>query len=179
MTDPSAPDPRGPGLPASDPVRPRPPLLIALAVILTLEALLVTGLALWLLYELLTTTPYSYTTAIAFTILVMLGAAWLIVTLVGILRLNAWARASTVTIQILMIAVAVGSFEGLVGGGPTSVGRCSSPPSSPACWRSRPPWSGPPRAPSKPTRTPIAIQGHTNSVTAGTRRRLALLWPTS
>ena len=118
MTDPSAPDPRGPGLPASDPVRPRPPLLIALAVILTLEALLVTGLALWLLYELLTTTPYSYTTAIAFKILVMLGAAWLIVTLVGILRLNAWARASTVTIQILMIAVAVGSFEGLVGGRP-------------------------------------------------------------
>lgn len=92
----------------------RPPLLIALAVILTLEALLVTGLAVWLLVELLTTTPQSYTTAVAITILVALGAAWLIVTLVGILRLHAWARASTVTIQILMIAVAVGSFEGLV-----------------------------------------------------------------
>ncbi|MEN2739346.1 hypothetical protein ABCS02_16260 [Microbacterium sp. X-17] len=93
----------------------RPPLLIALAVILTLEALLVTGLAVWLLFELLTTTPQSYTTAVAITILVALGAAWLIVTLVGILRLHAWARASTVTIQILMIAVAVGGFEGLVG----------------------------------------------------------------
>ncbi|WP_434316749.1 hypothetical protein [Leifsonia sp. P73] len=58
--------------------------------------------------------PQSYTTAVAITILVALGAAWLIVTLVGILRLHAWARASTVTIQILMIAVAVGSFEGLV-----------------------------------------------------------------
>ncbi|MEY9853721.1 multisubunit Na+/H+ antiporter MnhG subunit [Leifsonia sp. EB41] len=109
MTDPSA-----PGLPASDPARSRPPLLIALAVILTLEALLVTGLAVWLLFELLTTTPQSYTTAVAITILVVLGAAWLILTLVGILRLHAWARASTVTIQILMIAVAVGSFEGLV-----------------------------------------------------------------
>lgn len=109
MTDPSA-----PGLPASDPSRSRPPLLIALAVILTLEALLVTGLAVWLLFELLTTTPQSYTTAVAITILVVLGAAWLILTLVGILRLHAWARASTVTIQILMIAVAVGSFEGLV-----------------------------------------------------------------
>ena len=109
MTDPSS-----PGLPASDPAHSRPPLLIALAVILTLEALLVTGVAVWLLVELLTTTPQSYTTAVAITILVALGAAWLILTLVGILRLHAWARASTVTIQILMIAVAVGSFEGLV-----------------------------------------------------------------
>lgn len=109
MTDPSAPRPaeRSPY---------RPPLLIALAVILALEAVLVTGLAVWLLFELLTTTPRSYTTAVAITILVALGAAWLIATLVGILRLHAWARASTVTIQILMIAVAVGSFQGLVGG---------------------------------------------------------------
>lgn len=113
MTDPSA-----PGLPAPDPVRSRPPLLIVLAVILTLEGLLVTGLVLWLLYELLTTTPHSYTTSVAITILVALAAAWLIVTLTGVLRLHAWARASTVTIQILMIAVAVGSFEGLVGGSP-------------------------------------------------------------
>nr|WP_218881750.1 hypothetical protein [Leifsonia shinshuensis] len=91
-------------------------MLIALAVILALEAALVTGLAVWLLYELLTTTTRSYTTAVAITILVALGAAWLIATLVGILRLHAWARASIVTIQILMIAVAVGSFQGLVGG---------------------------------------------------------------
>ncbi|WP_258046168.1 hypothetical protein [Leifsonia shinshuensis] len=116
------PDPVVPGSSAHDaapePARSRPPLLVALAVILTLEALLVTGLAVWLLYELLTTTPYSYTTSVAITVLVALGAAWLILTLVGILRLHAWARASTVTIQILMIAVAVGSFQGLIGGGP-------------------------------------------------------------
>ncbi|MEY9951125.1 hypothetical protein [Leifsonia sp. EB34] len=113
MTDPSE-----PGFPGPDPARRRPPLLIALAVILALEALLVTGLAVWLLVELLTTTPQSYSTAVAITVLVALGAAWLIATLVGILRQHAWARASTVTIQILMIAVAVGSFEGLVGGRP-------------------------------------------------------------
>ncbi|MBO1737104.1 hypothetical protein [Leifsonia sp. TF02-11] len=89
-------------------------MLIVLAVILALEALLVTGLALWLLYDLLTLTPQSYTTAIAITLLVAIGAAWVIVTFVGILRLHAWARASTVTIQILMVAVAVGSFQGLV-----------------------------------------------------------------
>ncbi|CAM5510575.1 hypothetical protein [Leifsonia shinshuensis] len=111
MTDPSDQRPAEPR-----PAPSRPPLVIALVVILALEAALVTGLAVWLLYELLTTTTRSYTTAVAITILVALGAAWLIATLVGILRLHAWARASTVTIQILMIAVAVGSFQGLVGG---------------------------------------------------------------
>lgn len=114
MPDPSAPVPALPDSPDGE--RARPPLLVALAVILAFEALLVTGLAVWLLYELLTATPQSYTTAIAITLLVVIGAAWLIVTLVGILRLHAWARASAVTIQILMIAIAVGSFQGLVAG---------------------------------------------------------------
>lgn len=107
-------DPSAPASSASEPTRPRPPLLIVLAVIVALEALLVTGLAGWLLFELLTQTPQSYITAVAITVLVVLGAAWVIATLVGVLRLRAWARASTVTIQILMIAVAVGSFQGLV-----------------------------------------------------------------
>lgn len=114
VPDPSAPAPGSPDSPEN--TRVRPPLLIVLAVIVALEAVLVTGLALWLLYELLTTTPQSYTTAIAFTLLVAIGALWVIVTLVGLLRLHAWARASTVTIQILMLAVAVGSFQGLVAG---------------------------------------------------------------
>jgi hypothetical protein len=85
-----------------------------LAVIVALEALLVAGLALWLLFELLTQKPQSYTTAVAITVLAVVGAVWVVVTLVGLLRLRAWSRASIVTIQILMLAVAVGSFQGLV-----------------------------------------------------------------
>ncbi len=103
-------------MPDPSPTRPpanRPALLLVLAVILALESLLVTGLAVWLLVELLTVTPESYTTAVAIFVLVVLAAGWLILTLVGILRLRGWARASTVTIQILMLAVAVGSFQGL------------------------------------------------------------------
>jgi hypothetical protein len=92
----------------------RPPALLALAVILFLEAALVTGLAVWLLIDLLTLTPEYLTTAIAIFILTALAAIWVIVTAVGILRKRAWARASTVTIQILQIAVAVGCFQGLV-----------------------------------------------------------------
>nr|WP_246396959.1 hypothetical protein [Leifsonia aquatica] len=79
-----------------------------------MEAALVTGLAVWLLIDLLTLTPEYLTTAIAIFILTALAAIWVIVTAVGILRKRAWARASTVTIQILQIAVAVGCFQGLV-----------------------------------------------------------------
>lgn len=75
--------------------------------------MLVTGIAVWLLVESLTVVPESRTTAIAVLVLVGLGAAWVIATLVGLLRLRGWARASTLTIQILQLAVAVGSFQGL------------------------------------------------------------------
>lgn len=109
MIDPSVPLPASTGS-----RRKRPPLLIALVVILGLEALAVTGLAGWLLFELVAQTPQSYSTAVAITVLVAIGAAWVIVTFIGILRLHAWARASTVTIQILVVAVAVGSFQGLI-----------------------------------------------------------------
>jgi hypothetical protein len=92
----------------------RPPALLALAVILFLEAALVAGLAVWLLIDLLTLTPEYLTTAIAIFVLTALAAIWVIVTAIGVLRRRAWARASTVTIQILQIAVAVGCFQGLV-----------------------------------------------------------------
>ena len=91
----------------------RPATLVTLAVILLLEFALVAGLAVWLLVELLTVTPQSYTTAVAILVLVVLAAAWVLLTATGILRRRSWARASAVTIQILQIAVAVGCFQGL------------------------------------------------------------------
>ncbi|SDH19815.1 hypothetical protein SAMN04515691_2819 [Leifsonia sp. 98AMF] len=90
----------------------RPPLLTVLTVILALETVLVVGVACWLVYELLTQKPESYPSAVAIAVLVLLAAAWLIATLVGILRLRSWARASALTIQILQLAVAIGCFQG-------------------------------------------------------------------
>ncbi|MFF1878031.1 hypothetical protein [Leifsonia sp. NPDC058230] len=90
----------------------RPPLLIALAVILMLEALLVTGAAVWLLVELLTVVPESYASAIAIFVLVALTAVWIAATAIAALQCRGWSRASAVTIQVLQIAVAVGSFQG-------------------------------------------------------------------
>ena len=90
----------------------RPPLLTVLTVILALETALVVVVACWLVYELLTQKPESYPSAVAIVVLVLLAAAWLIATLVGILRLRSWARASALTIQILQLAVAIGCFQG-------------------------------------------------------------------
>lgn len=98
----------------TDPDRPaRPALLVVLTVILALEAALVVGVAAWLLIELLTQKPQSYPSAVAIVVLVFLAAAWLIATVVGVARRRPWARASTLTIQILQLAVAVGCFQGL------------------------------------------------------------------
>lgn len=93
------------------PARPAP--LVALIVILALEAVLVAGLAIWLIFELLTQQPESYPSAIALTVLVVLAAVWVVATVVGIARRRGWARASALTIQILQLAVAVGCFQGL------------------------------------------------------------------
>ncbi|MCW2571411.1 MAG: hypothetical protein JWO88_1469 [Frankiales bacterium] len=91
----------------------RPALLTTLTVILALEAVLVVAVAAWLLIDLLTVRPESYPSAVAITVLAFLAAAWVGATVVGLLRRRSWARASTVTIQILMLAVAVGCFQGL------------------------------------------------------------------
>ncbi len=111
-TDPRL-DRQGEPVSAASDVHRRPPLLVALAVLLFLEALLVAGAAVWLLVELLTVTPESFTTAVAILVLVVIAAIWVVATAIGALRAQNWTRASAVTIQILQIAVAVGSFQGL------------------------------------------------------------------
>ncbi|MFP3671023.1 hypothetical protein SB717_38725, partial [Priestia sp. SIMBA_032] len=60
----------------------RPAFLVALTVLLALEALLVLALAVWLLIDLLTVRPVSYPSAVAITVLAFLAAAWVIATTV-------------------------------------------------------------------------------------------------
>lgn len=93
--------------------RHRPRMLVVLAALLFLEALLVTGVAVWLLVELLTVTPQSFASGVAIVVLVVLAAIWVVATAIGALRAQNWSRASAVTIQILQIAIAIGSFQGL------------------------------------------------------------------
>lgn len=91
----------------------RPPLLIALVVLLTLEGLLVAAAAVWLLIELLTVRPDSYASAVAILVLVVLATIWVLATALGAFRAQGWSRASAVTVQVLQLAVAVGCFQGL------------------------------------------------------------------
>ena len=96
-----------------DPLTRRPPLLIALAVLLFLEAAGAIALVVWLAYEFVAVGPESYASAVALLGLAVLAAVWIILTAVFTLRLKSWVRASAVTWQVLQIAVAIGSFQGL------------------------------------------------------------------
>lgn len=91
----------------------RPWLLVALAVVLFFEATMLAAVALFLVYELVTEVPASFASAIAILILVIVAGVWLVVVGVGTLRARPWVRSAALTWQVLQIAVAVGSFQGL------------------------------------------------------------------
>lgn len=90
-----------------------PGLLIALAVLLFIEAAGALALVVWLAFELVTASPESYASGVALLVLAVLAAVWIAFTAVSTLRLKSWVRASAVTWQVLQIAVAIGSFQGL------------------------------------------------------------------
>ena len=85
----------------------------ALTVVLALEALAVTGLALFLLFELLTQPASSVASGIAIVVIGFLAAVWLVAIVVGAVRRRPWIRGAAVTWQLVQIAVAFGCFQGL------------------------------------------------------------------
>jgi len=92
---------------------PRHPLVIALAVLVFAEFLLLVAATVFLVVELLVDTPSSMASALFLTLLTAIAAVWLGVIALNILRGRAWVRGAAVVWQILQIAVAVGSFQGL------------------------------------------------------------------
>lgn len=91
----------------------RPWLLVALAVVLFFEAAMLAAVALFLVYELVSEVPASLASAIAILVLVIIAGVWLVVVGVSTLRARPWVRSAALTWQVLQIAVAVGSFQGL------------------------------------------------------------------
>ncbi|TFC80466.1 hypothetical protein E3T23_09135 [Cryobacterium cheniae] len=91
----------------------RPRAVLLLAAILYAEAALLWAAVLWLILELLTATPTSLATALAVLVLVLIGASWVTAIAVNSLRRRSWIRGAAVTWQLVQIAVAVGSFQGL------------------------------------------------------------------
>jgi len=91
----------------------RHPLILLLAVIVFVEFLLLVGATGFLVIELFVATPSSFPTAIALTVVVAIAAVWLAVITVNILRCEPWVRSAALVWQVLQIAVAIGSFQGL------------------------------------------------------------------
>jgi hypothetical protein len=87
--------------------------LLVLAVILAAEALLATGVTIWLIVELLTTTPDSFASAVVILLLAAALSCALWAMAIGLLRRQPWVRGAALTWQLLQIAVAIGCFQGV------------------------------------------------------------------
>ncbi|MEQ1735135.1 MAG: hypothetical protein ABL886_01735 [Rhodoglobus sp.] len=91
----------------------RHPLIIALAVLIFAECALLLAAVVYLVVELLIATPASLASALFLTILTAIAAVWLGVIGVNVLRASTWVRGAAIVWQVLQLAVAVGSFQGL------------------------------------------------------------------
>ncbi|WP_173921945.1 hypothetical protein [Agromyces sp. Marseille-P2726] len=87
--------------------------LVIVNVVLILEAVALTAVAVWLLVDLVALRPSSYATAIALIVLVGIGAAGVASTAIASLRRASWSRAAAIVWQILQVSIAVGAFQGL------------------------------------------------------------------
>ncbi len=91
----------------------RPRALFLLATLLWAEAALLWAAAAWLVLELITATPTSLASALAILVLALIAAAWVTAIAINSLRRRTWIRGAALTWQLVQIAVAVGSFQGL------------------------------------------------------------------
>ena len=103
-----------PGSGVSDGAAGRRPLtLTALAVVLFVESAFLAVTAGFLGRELLTETPTSYASAVAIVVLAILATVWVFLIARNTLRARPWIRSAALTWQILQLAVALGSFQGI------------------------------------------------------------------
>jgi len=83
-----------------------------LVCVLAIEAIAMIAVTLLLVFDILTQPASSLVTALALTILVALGAAWITAVTFGVFRRAGWTRAGAVVWQLIQLAIAVGAFQG-------------------------------------------------------------------
>lgn len=88
-------------------------LVYALSGILFVETAVLAAVTAFLILELFVATPDSYVSAVALAILAVLSTVWLAFIALHTLRGRTWVRSAAVVWQVLFIAVAVGSLQGL------------------------------------------------------------------
>jgi len=93
---------------------PRHPLVTLLAAIILIESAALVAAVVFLVFELLVATPDSYPSAIALTVVVAIAAVWVAAIGIGVLRGQSWVRGAAIVVQVLLVAIAVGSFQGFI-----------------------------------------------------------------
>lgn len=109
-------DQRGPSEPgpvASERAGRRSALHVLLVVLVGAEAVALTGAAVFLLWELVVDVPTSYATAVAILVITAIAAVWLAAVTVGLWRGRGWARGGAMFWQLVQLAIALGSFQGV------------------------------------------------------------------
>lgn len=85
----------------------------AFVVLLVAEALFMIGLSAWFLFELVSATPTSFTSALAIFVILLIATVFVVALAIGAIRGRAWIRGGAVTWQLVQIAVAIGAFQGV------------------------------------------------------------------
>jgi hypothetical protein len=88
--------------------------VLLLAAVLFLEALALAGATVVLIVELLVARADSFASAVALTVCAAIAAVWVFVIALNSLRGRAWIRGAAIVVQVLIAALALGSFQGLL-----------------------------------------------------------------
>lgn len=97
------------------PARTHPPLLIALAVLLALEAALMVAVVVWAALIVVAAHGAGNELAgdVALLVIAIVGALWVITAAAGMFRARPWTRGAAVMWQLIQLAVALGAFQGV------------------------------------------------------------------
>lgn len=92
----------------------RPGAVVALVVLLALESAGLVAATVFLVFELLVAPTDSFVSAIALTVCVAIAAVWVSAIAVGTWRGQSWIRGASIVVQVLLAAIAIGSFQGIL-----------------------------------------------------------------
>lgn len=92
----------------------RPGAVRALTVLLAIESAGLVAATVFLVFELLVAPSDSFVSAIALTVFVAIAAVWVSAIAVGAWRGQAWTRGASIVVQVLLAAIAIGSFQGIL-----------------------------------------------------------------
>lgn len=93
---------------------PRSGGVVALVGILALETAALIAATVFLVFEILVAEPQSMVSAIALTVVVALAAVWVAAITLGAWRGRSWTRGASIVVQVLLISMALGSFQGIL-----------------------------------------------------------------